>query len=56
MGLTDKIFRTRFKEHSQAIETNKGNSKFAQHILDTEYTHDTIEKTLDVQWYLGIRP
>jgi hypothetical protein len=48
VGQTGRNFRTRFREHIQAIRNNKPNSKFAQHILDTQHTYDTIEKTMDV--------
>jgi hypothetical protein len=38
VGQTDRNFHTRFKEHIQAIRTNKQSSTFAQHILDTQHT------------------
>jgi hypothetical protein len=41
VGQTGRNFRTRFKEH-------KPISKFAQHVLDTQHTYDTIEKTMDI--------
>jgi hypothetical protein len=40
VGCTGRSFRTHFKEHIEAVRTNKQNSKFAQHILDAQYTYD----------------
>jgi hypothetical protein len=48
VGPTGRNFQTRFKEHIQAIRTNKPNSKFAQHILDTQHTYGTIDETMDI--------
>jgi hypothetical protein len=39
---TGRNFHTCFKEHIQAIKTNKPNSRFAQH------KSDTIEKTMEI--------
>jgi hypothetical protein len=47
MRLTGRNFLTHFKEHIKAINPNKPNSKFAQNILDTKHTYDTISKTMD---------
>jgi hypothetical protein len=48
LGQTGRNFRTYFNEHIQAIKTNKPNSKFAQHVIDTQHTYDIIEKTMDI--------
>jgi hypothetical protein len=37
-----------YKEHIQAIRTNKSNSKYAQHILDTQHTYSNIQETRDI--------
>jgi hypothetical protein len=42
----ERNFRTSFKEHFQTIKANKLNSKFAERILNTLYTYDTIEKII----------
>jgi hypothetical protein len=36
------------EEHIQAIRTNRQNSKFAQHILDTGYTYNSIDQTTEI--------
>jgi hypothetical protein len=48
IGQTGRNFSTRYKEHTQAIRTNKPNFKYAQHILDTQHTYGRIENTMDV--------
>jgi hypothetical protein len=48
VGQTGRNFRTRYKEHTQAIRTNKPNSKYAQQILDTQHSYGTIEDTMDI--------
>jgi hypothetical protein len=48
IGQTSRNVRTRYKEHIHAIHTNKTTSKYAQHILDTQYAYGTIENTLDI--------
>jgi hypothetical protein len=35
-------------KHIQAVRTNKQNSKFAQHILETQHTYGMIEETMDI--------
>jgi hypothetical protein len=48
IGQTGHTFKARFKEHIQDIRTNKSNSKFAQHILDTGHTYNTIDQTMKI--------
>jgi radical SAM protein with 4Fe4S-binding SPASM domain len=48
IGQTGCMFKVRYKEHIQAVRTNKQNSKFAQYILDTGHTHSTIDQTMKV--------
>jgi hypothetical protein len=45
MGCTLKV---QYKEHIQAIRTKKQNSNYTQHIIDTEYTCNTIDQTLGI--------
>jgi hypothetical protein len=49
IGQTGRNFRTRYREHIQAIHSNKTTSKYAQHILDTGHAFDTLENTLNVK-------
>jgi hypothetical protein len=51
IGQTSRNFRTRYKEHIQAIHTNITTSRYAQHILDTRQACGTIEDT----WYPTLR-
>jgi hypothetical protein len=48
VGQTGRKFRVRFKEHARDIRSNKGNTGYASHILNTGHTHGTIEDTLQV--------
>jgi hypothetical protein len=48
IGQTGRTFKDRYKEHIQAIRTNKHTSKYAQHILDTGHAYGTIEETMDI--------
>jgi hypothetical protein len=48
IGQTGRDFRTRYKEHIQAIRTNNPNSKYAQHILDTQHTYSNTQETMDI--------
>jgi hypothetical protein len=48
VGQTGGNFRTRYREHIQAIRYNKSNSKYSEHILDTQHTYRTIENTMDM--------
>jgi hypothetical protein len=48
IGKTGRTFKTRYNEHIYAIKTNRRNSKYAEHILDTGHTHGTINETLDI--------
>jgi hypothetical protein len=45
---TGRNFRTRNKEHIKAIRSNRPNSKYSQHILDTQHTYGTIVDTIDI--------
>jgi hypothetical protein len=48
IGQTGRNFTTRYKEHIQAIRSSRPNSKYAQHILDTQHTYGTMEDTMDI--------
>jgi hypothetical protein len=43
-----QTFRTRYNGHIREIQTNGKCSKFAQHILDTTYNYDIMEKTMKI--------
>jgi hypothetical protein len=43
-----RIFRVRYNEYIHAVKTNKQNSKYAQHILNTGHTYSTINETLEI--------
>jgi hypothetical protein len=48
IGQAGRNFRTRYKEHIQAIQYNRPNSRYPQHISDTKHAYDTIEDTMDI--------
>jgi hypothetical protein len=48
IGQTGRTFKVRYRDHIQAIRTNKRTSKYAQHILDTGHAYGTIEETMDI--------
>jgi hypothetical protein len=48
IGQTGRNFRIRYKEYTHAIRSNKTTSKYAQHILETGHTYDTLENTLNI--------
>jgi hypothetical protein len=41
-------FKGQYREHIQAIRTNRQTSKYAEHILDTGHAHNTIKETTEV--------
>jgi hypothetical protein len=48
VGQTGRSFRVRYKEHINAIHSNKTSSRYAQHILETGHAYGTIEDTLSI--------
>jgi hypothetical protein len=42
MGQTGCTFKSRYKEHIQAIRNNNSNSGYSKHILKTEHTYGSI--------------
>jgi hypothetical protein len=48
IGQTERTFKYRYREHIQAIRTNRHTSKYAQHILDTGHSYGTMEETMDI--------
>jgi hypothetical protein len=48
VGQTGRTFKDRYKEHLQAIRTNKHTSKYAQHIRHRPHTYGKMEETMDV--------
>jgi hypothetical protein len=49
------MFNGLYREHSQAIRTNKQTYKYAQHMLDTghSYEHGTTVKTMQIMQVKG---
>jgi hypothetical protein len=48
IGQTRCTFRACYSEHVQTIRTNKVNSKYTQHILDTQHTCGSTENTMTI--------
>jgi hypothetical protein len=48
IGQTEWTFKDQYREHIQAIWTNKHTSKYVQPIPDTGHTYGTIEETVDI--------
>jgi hypothetical protein len=48
VGQTGKKFHVRYKEHIRDIRSNKGNTGYVNHILNTGHTYGTLENTLQV--------
>jgi hypothetical protein len=47
-GQTGRLFKTRFKEHIQAIKSNKSSSMYDQHILNTGHMYSQLGSTTDI--------
>jgi hypothetical protein len=45
---TGRKFKTRYKEDIHSIRTNNTNTKYAEHILDTQHTYGPITDTMDI--------
>jgi hypothetical protein len=48
IGQTGRTFKVRYKEHTQAIRNNHGNSGYSNHILNTGHAYGTMTDTMDV--------
>jgi hypothetical protein len=48
MGQTRRNFKARYKEHIRSIRTNNLNTKYAQHIPDTQHENGPIANTMDI--------
>jgi hypothetical protein len=48
IGQTGRTFRIRYKQHINDIKTNEQNPKFAQHILDTQDSYNTIDQSIKI--------
>jgi hypothetical protein len=48
IGQTGHTFKTRFQEHPTAIQFNKDNSKFANHILNIMHSYGTTKETMEI--------
>jgi hypothetical protein len=45
---TGRTFKTRYKEHIQAIRSKNSNSGYSNHMLNTEHTYGSIADTMKV--------
>jgi hypothetical protein len=45
---TGRNFQTRYKEHIQAIRANNSNSKYAQHILESQHSYGLITDIMKI--------
>jgi hypothetical protein len=48
IGQTGRTFKTRYKEHIQAIRNNNSNSGYSSHILNTGHAYGALTNTMDV--------
>jgi hypothetical protein len=48
IGLTGRRFRTRFKEHVQAVRNSNSNSGYSNHILNTRHAYKSITNTVGI--------
>jgi hypothetical protein len=48
VGQAGRNFQKRYKEHIQSIRTNNSNSRFAQHILETQHPYGPLEDIMEV--------
>jgi hypothetical protein len=48
IGQTGRTFKTRYKEHIQAIKSNNDNSGYSNHMLNTGHTYGNIADTMKV--------
>jgi hypothetical protein len=48
IGQTGRTFKTRYKEHIQAIRNNNSNSGYSRHILNTGHTYGSVIDTIKV--------
>jgi hypothetical protein len=47
-GQTEHTCKAQYREHIQAIRTDRQTSKYARHILDVGHTYSTIKETMEV--------
>jgi transposase-like protein len=45
IGQTGRTFKTRYKEHLQAIHNNRPDTEYSRPIFDSRHTYGNIEKT-----------
>jgi hypothetical protein len=48
IGQMGRTFKTRYKEHIQAIRNNNGNSGYSKHMLNTGHTYRSVIDTMKV--------
>jgi hypothetical protein len=48
IGQTGRTFKTRYKEHIEAIRNNRPDTGYCRHILDTGHAYGNIESTMTI--------
>jgi hypothetical protein len=48
VGQTGQTFKTRYKEHTQAIRSNNGNSWYSNHMFNTGHAYGSIADAMKV--------
>jgi hypothetical protein len=48
IGQTGRTFKTRYKEHIQAILNNRPDTGYSRHIKDAGHAYGSIDKTLTI--------
>jgi hypothetical protein len=48
VGQMGRTFKTRYKEHRQAIRNNNGNSEYSKHILNMGHTYGSVTDMMKV--------
>jgi hypothetical protein len=48
IGQTGRTFKTRYKEHIQAIRNNNSNSGYSNHMLNTGHAYGSMANTMKV--------
>ena len=48
IGMTNRNFNIRFKEHIQDFLNNRGRSNYASHLLNQGHEHDVIENSMEI--------
>jgi hypothetical protein len=46
VGQTGRNFQTRYKEHIQSVRSNNSNSRYEQHLLESQHSYGPLEDTM----------